>query len=184
MKETIMGTSALLIHPAEVPGSSIGLAPEHFKDSLMPPSVSPAGIAYDTGGAGSQLIKALENSYTIILASGPEDGGKRATIALSMACTALSMELPTLVFMIGEGSYWAYEGHADGIQTNGFPALTELFDSFIDLGGNLAVCSTCNHTICHAPSQLERALVRRNGVDILGMASVMDRLLQGRVVTF
>lgn len=37
--------------------------------------------------------------YTVILASGPEDGGKRATLALAAACTAQAMDLDTIVFL-------------------------------------------------------------------------------------
>lgn len=122
--------------------------------------------------------------YTVILASGMEDGGKRATLALSMACTALSMGLSTHLFLVGEGSYWAYQGHADGIQVDGFPALDELLESFVDLGGNLAVCSTCNQALCHASGSHDKTLTRRPGVNIQGMATVMGHLMEGRGVTF
>lgn len=122
--------------------------------------------------------------YTVILASGREDGGKRATLALSMACTALSMDLRTFLFLAGEGSYWAYQGHAEGIQVPGFPALVELLDSFVDLGGNLAVCSTCNQALCHASASPDVTLKRLPGVQVQGMAAVMEHLVRGQAVTF
>jgi len=43
----------------------------------------------------------------IVLTSGNEDGGKRATLAFSAACTAQAMELDTRVFLVGDGSHWA-----------------------------------------------------------------------------
>jgi predicted peroxiredoxin len=125
-----------------------------------------------------------DNAYTVILASGREDGGKRATLALSMACTALSMDMNTHLFMIGDGSYWAYQGHAHGIQVDGFPALEELLDSFSELGGHLALCSTCHAAICHAPDNRDGLPLRRNGVQINGMATVMEQVLRGRAITF
>jgi predicted peroxiredoxin len=39
-----------------------------------------------------------------VLASGPEDASKRATLAFSAACTALSLDLDTQVFLIDYGS--------------------------------------------------------------------------------
>ncbi|MDP2832545.1 MAG: DsrE family protein [Pseudomonadota bacterium] len=136
-------------------------------------------------GSGEVLrVEYPGNLYTVILASGTEDGGKRATLALSMACTALSMDLSTHLFLVGDGSYWAYQGHADGIQVAGFPSLDELLESFVDLGGDLAVCSTCNQALCHASGSLDKALTRRPGVQIQGMATVMEHLLKGRAVSF
>ena len=124
------------------------------------------------------------NRYTIILASGAEDGGKRATLALSMACTALSMDLSTLLFLAGNGSYWAYQSHADGIQIDGFPSLDELLQSFVDLGGNLAVCSACNQAMCHTSGSHNKTLTLRPEVQVRGMATVMEHLMHGRAVTF
>lgn len=122
--------------------------------------------------------------YTVILTSGAEDGGKRATLAASMACTALSMDLRTHLFLVGDGSYWAYEGHADGIQVVGFPALEELLDSFVLLGGSLAICSTCDQVLCHASGGSDRPLRRRAGAQIQGMAALMEPLMRGQAVTF
>jgi predicted peroxiredoxin len=124
------------------------------------------------------------NHYTVILTSGAEDGGKRATLAASMACTALSMDLRTHLFLVGDGSYWAYEGHADGIQVAGFPALEELLDSFVLLGGALGICSTCDQALCHAAGSADHSLKRRAGAEIQGMAALMEPLMRGQAVTF
>lgn len=146
----------------------------------------------DTGHAGSQHFPMAAHMgaplgghhYTVILASGAEDGGKRATLAASMACTAVSMDLRTHLFLVGDGSYWAYEGHTDGIQVTGFPALEELLDSFVLLGGNLAICSTCDQVMCHASGVSQQPLKRRAGAQIQGMAALMEPLMRGQAVTF
>ena len=49
-------------------------------------------------------------TFAVILASGPEDSGKRATLAFAAACTAQMMDLDTIVFLLGDGAHWAYEG--------------------------------------------------------------------------
>ena len=153
-------------------------APERVWPVLSPPTA--LGIA----PAETLQVGHPGDLYTVILASGMEDGGRRATLALSMACTALSMDLSTHLFLVGAGSYWAYQSHADGIQVDGFPSLDELLESFMDLGGNLAVCSTCNQALCHASGSHDTILMRRPGVQVQGMATVMEHLMQGRAVTF
>lgn len=120
---------------------------------------------------------------TIILASGNQDGGTRATLALSMACTALSMDTDTHVFLVGEGSFWAYQGADRAVRVNGFPALGELLDDYLALGGGMGVCAACDEARCGLPED-ERNLPRWPGIQVQGMASVLERMLNGRVVTF
>lgn len=120
---------------------------------------------------------------TIILASGMEDGGTRATLALSLACTALSMESDTHVFLVGQGSYWAYQGPGREIQVQGFPAIGELLSDFLDLGGSMGVCAACDAARCSTSGD-EGRLPRWPGVQVQGMATLMERMMSGRVVTF
>lgn len=125
-----------------------------------------------------------QRAYTVILVSGREDGGKRATLAASMACTALSMELDTQMFLVGEGSYWAYDDHVRQARMEGFPALHELMDDFQDLGGQITVCSTCDKSLCGIASRDQAPVRRRPGVQVQGMAALMSRVMAGPVVTF
>ncbi|OFZ70296.1 MAG: hypothetical protein A2Z01_00160 [Betaproteobacteria bacterium RBG_16_58_11] len=82
-----------------------------------------------------QEFPAAFSDCVVLLASGQEDAGKRATLAFSLACTAQALDRSTYVFMIGDGVHWAYEGHGDGVQVAGFPALNELIETFVELGG-------------------------------------------------
>jgi len=149
------------------------------------PPVSPStSFTQEQADAFRSEMNTYAKYYTVILASGSEDGGKRATLALSMGCTALSMDLDTRLFLVGDGSFWAYEGHTHGMQVDGFPPLDELLENVLDFGGNIAVCSTCDHALCFAPGAAGAMLRRRPGVQIQGMATVMEHLLKGRAVTF
>ena len=116
-------------------------------------------------------------SYAVILASGPEDGGKRATLALAAACTAQAMDLDTIVFLLGDGAHWAYGGHAEQVHAPGFPALADLIDSFVEAGGQLLLCSACDGT-CALPS------ARRRDVHVRGLASLLSHTVGGSAVTF
>lgn len=117
------------------------------------------------------------DAYSVVLASGPEDGGKRATLALAAACTAQAMDLDTIVFMLGDGAHWAYEGRAEQVHAPGFPALTELIESFLEAGGQLQLCSTCD-AVCAQPGQ------RRRDVRVRGMASLLSHTTGGSALTF
>jgi len=117
------------------------------------------------------------SAYAVILASGPDDGGKRATLALAAACTAQAMDLDTIVFLIGDGSHWAYEGHAEAVHAAGFPALADLIDSYVTSGGQMLLCSACD-AICVQPA------TRRRDVSLKGLASLLSHTLGGSAVTF
>ena len=123
------------------------------------------------------LTRHARDPYAVILASGPEDGGKRATLALAAACTAQAMDLDTIVFLLGDGAHWAYNGHAEQVHAAGFPALADLIDSFVEAGGQLLLCSACDG-ICALPS------VRRREVRVRGLASLLSHTVGGSTVTF
>ena len=116
-------------------------------------------------------------AFAVILASGPEDGGKRATLALAAACTAQAMDLDTIVFLLGDGAHWAYDGHTEQVHAPGFPPLADLIDLFIEAGGQLLLCSACDG-ICAMPG------TRRREVRVAGLASLLSHTVGGSAVTF
>src|SRR5262249_10954101 len=116
----------------------------------------------------------VRDPYTVILASGPEDGGKRATLALAAACTAQAMDLDTTVFLLGDGAHWAYDGHAEQVHAPGFPALAHLIDSFVEARGQLLLCSACD-AICAQPG------ARRREVRVRGLAALLAHTVGGTV---
>ena len=123
-------------------------------------------------------------SLVVILASGPEDGGTRATLALTAAVTAISMDTPTKLFLAGDGAYWAYEGHAEDVHVNGFPPLNDLLETFSELGGESWICSTCDK-FCGITGDSEHTdRVRRRDVQPRGMAAVLPDIASGSSVTF
>ncbi len=126
----------------------------------------------------------VASNYAVLLTSGPEDGGKRATLALSAACTAQAMDLNTIMFLVGDGVHWGYDGHADDVHVQGFSPLHELMEAFLEMGGQMLMCSACD-AVCSAPSDPEgRRLARRTGVHPQGLAAVLSHTLLGGSVTF
>lgn len=123
-------------------------------------------------------------NYAVILASGPEDGGKRATLALSAACTAQAMDLSTILFLVGDGVHWGYEGRAEEIHAPGFPPLADLMEAFIDCGGQIFLCSACDALCALSPHADGAAPRRRRGVRPQGLAAVLSHTVGGGSLTF
>jgi predicted peroxiredoxin len=119
----------------------------------------------------------VRDAYAVILASGPDDGGKRATLALAAACTAQAMDLDTVVFLVGDGAHWAYDGHAEQVHAPGFPALADLMESFAEAGGQLLLCSACHAVCAHGDT-------RRPDVRVRGLAALLSHTMEGGAVTF
>ncbi|HPY40380.1 MAG TPA: DsrE family protein [Thiolinea sp.] len=123
-----------------------------------------------------------QKSYVIILVTGLEDEGKRATLAFSTACSALALEARAYLFLAGNGSYWAYEGHTTPVQQAGFPALAELVNTYLELGGQLYLCSTCDKTCGLSAS--DKSSKRLSGVELRGLASILDCAEHSTTMTF
>jgi predicted peroxiredoxin len=124
------------------------------------------------------------NNYVVVLSSGVEDGGKRATLAFSAACAAQAMELDTQLFLVGDGSHWAYQGSCDHINQKGFPALASLVESFVELDGRIFVCSACD-TVCAMPVDNDGSMLRRQPfIQPRGLASILEPMVGGSSITF
>lgn len=119
---------------------------------------------------------------TILLMSGSEDGGKRATLAFVAAVSAAAMERPVQVFLAGDGSTWGDPDRAETVEMPGFPSLAELIREYLDLGGELLVCSTCER---FCSSHEAGAGGRRwSGLQVRGMAALLESQRGGLSLSF
>ena len=60
----------------------------------------------------------------------------------------------------------------------------ELREMFLEMGGQILMCSACD-AVCAAPKDMTgRQLTRRTGVYPQGLASVLSHTLAGSSVTF
>lgn len=127
---------------------------------------------------------ATSQTMVILLTSGNDDGGMRATLAFTAATCAAAMDKRTVVFMVGDGAHWAYDGSAAGVQQQGFPPLAELMDCLLEMGGEMYVCSTCDG-VCSVPSDDAPGNVQRHpAITPRGMSAVLSDMTEGRAVTF
>ena len=127
---------------------------------------------------------ANQETLVVMLTAGNDDGGKRATLAYTAATCAAAMDKRTIMFLVGDGAHWAYEGRTSGVQARGFPALDELMEGLVEMGGEIYVCSACDQ-VCGVPSDDEAAEVERHpAVKPRGMSAVLDDMTDGRCVSF
>jgi predicted peroxiredoxin len=124
-----------------------------------------------------------KKNYVVMLTADHADGGKRATLAFSAACAALAMELKATVFLIGDGSHWAYEGASDEIATKGFPPLAELIETFLELGGDIYICAACDQ-VCSLPDEVGTVKQRHPAIQPRGLAAILTLMVGGTSVTF
>lgn len=133
--------------------------------------------------AGEAATRDIARGYVVMLTAGLEDGGKRATLAFSAACAALAMDLDTILFMVGDGSHWAYEGAVDAVREPGFPPLENLLDSFVEMGGRLCVCAACDQ-VCSIAGADGAVRSRRREIQPTGLATVLAHMVGGNSLTF
>ncbi|MBF0107120.1 MAG: DsrE family protein [Deltaproteobacteria bacterium] len=125
--------------------------------------------------------------FVVIMTTGKEDGGHRATLGVSMALASMAQGIETTIYMTGLGSVWAYSGGADGIHLQGFEPLELLLDEFIKMGGKMVVCATCLHgCACSDASAAEGCSGSlRHGTLTAGLAYAVKTVRTGQgCVTF
>ena len=120
----------------------------------------------------------------IVLTTGKQDRGARATLALSWACSALALGKSTSLFLTMDGTIWALKNSVEGVQVEGFEPLANYFESFLSLGGKLMVCAPCSEYYCSLSGD-ESGFSLIDGAVLAGLATVVATAGQNStVVTF
>jgi predicted peroxiredoxin len=84
----------------------------------------------------------MADKVLINLATGLEDG-ERVTVAFLVAGAALERGGDVAMFLTKEATRLALQGHAEGVACDGCPPLGQLFEQFVQGGGDLLVCPIC-----------------------------------------
>lgn len=120
----------------------------------------------------------------VVLTTGKQDRGTRATLAFSWACSALALGKKTTLYLTMDGTVWAMRKAADGVKVAGFEELANYIETFFSLGGRLLVCAPCTEYYCVLPGDGgPGALIE--GAELAGLATVVAVASQNcTVVTF
>lgn len=121
----------------------------------------------------------MADRMLIILTTGPEDRGNRATLAFAMGVSALISGVDTTVYLTMGGAFWSRQTSVGKVHIEGFEPLSAYIAQFGEGGGKLMLCSPCNEFYC--ASAAEAALVP--GTELCGLAHIVDLALGASVIT-
>lgn len=118
----------------------------------------------------------------IVLTTGKQDRGTRATLAFSWGCAALAMGQRVAIYLTMDGTIWSGKGSCRGVAVNGFEPLEGYVEQFLDLGGEMLVCAPCYEYYCSVDAS--PGLLREE-CHLTGLATVVSLTGPGtRVITF
>ena len=121
----------------------------------------------------------MQDRLMIILTTGPEDRGNRATLAFAMGVSSLVSGVDTTVFMTMGGTFWSRQSACSKVHIDGFDPLSSHIEQFADLGGKVLVCSPCHEFYCSVAKDAQLL----PGAELAGLTHVVDQVLSASVVT-
>lgn len=119
------------------------------------------------------------NKLLIIVTTGPEDRGNRATLAFAMGVSALIQGIDVTIYLTMGGTFWSRQNAADRIHIEGFEPLADFLSQFMENGGNLMVCSPCDAFYC----SIAKGAPLVDGAERCGLGHIVDLALGASVVT-
>ncbi len=120
----------------------------------------------------------------IVLTTGKQDRGTRATLAFSWGCAALAMNRSVSIYLTMDGTVWGMRGAAKAVEVGGFESLDEYIEQFTALGGDILVCAPCSEYYCSV-DQAEVTGTLLEEVQLVGLATIVNRIGDNtKVITF
>lgn len=109
---------------------------------------------------------------------GPEEP-ERATLAFIAGNVAATAGQDAVVLCTIEGVRLGVQGGTDGVAAEGVPALTGVYNDFLDNGGEVWLCGVCTKPRNITEDQLGK------GARIVGAAMVVEEIAKGaKQITF
>jgi predicted peroxiredoxin len=121
----------------------------------------------------------MANNLLIMLTTGPEDRGSRATLAFAMGVSSLISGVDTALFMTMAGTFWSREASLAKVHIEGFEPLGVYVDQYREAGGRILVCSPCNDFYC----AIGKESPLMPGSELSGLTAIVDIALGASVVT-
>ena len=85
---------------------------------------------------------AKTEKLVIISTTGP-DNIEKATLPFVVATAAQTLDAQVVIILQASAVLLAKKGMAENVNAQGFMPLKKLMDTFIELGGQLLICSPC-----------------------------------------
>ena len=128
----------------------------------------------------------MAKGLLIVLTAGLADGGRTAALALGVGLAALSHGDDVHLFLSLESAVLGTPTGAQGIRPRGFSeSLEQYLQHFLELGGNLEVCSSCYEEYCRdLPKDEQGRPALRSGTRVHSLGAVAERAQLMPIVTF
>ena len=128
----------------------------------------------------------MSETLLVVLTDVLEDGGRKAAIGFGVALAALARGSSVHVFLSLDSARLGTPTGADGMHPRGFTeSLAQYIGHFVDLGGQLEVCSSCYEEYCRSLPKDELGKTElRPGTTIRSLGVVAERALGMPVITF
>lgn len=94
----------------------------------------------------------------IILTTGKEDRGAKATLSFSFAIVAMSMGIDVKIFLTMDGTIWAYKDACKGVRFPMYEDLETYVNLYYEMGGKVLVCTPCSEYFCGVLENVELSL--------------------------
>jgi predicted peroxiredoxin len=120
----------------------------------------------------------------IVITTGQEDGGGRATLGYALAVSLQAMGCDVAIYLNFHAAVWALVGTSQHIKIKGFDTLQTYMKIFEEGGGSLFVCSTCLETL---PAMRERVgghSLLREGATLAGVTTLAALLSERKTISF
>ncbi len=127
---------------------------------------------------------ANDENVVVVLTTGKQDRGTRATLAFAWACTALAMGKSASLYLTMDGTIWAMQGTMKDLKVEGFEPLAQYLEQFLLLGGELMVCAPCSEYYC-AFDREKISTTLLPEAKLVGLTTIVSQVGPGgSVVTF
>jgi predicted peroxiredoxin len=84
-----------------------------------------------------------EKQGVVIIATHGGEDPERATIPFVMGNASIAMDEKATIVLQGTGVFLAKKGYVEHVHAGGFDPLKKLMNDFLELGGQIFVCSPC-----------------------------------------
>lgn len=117
----------------------------------------------------------------IVLTTGKQDRGTRATLAFSWGCTSLAMGENVTLFLTMDGAVWGLKNAPKHVEVGGFEPLSNYIEQFLALGGELLLCAPCSEYYCSMGDDSLSGL--HPEIQLAGLATIVAKSNKSKVVT-
>ncbi len=107
----------------------------------------------------------------VYIATYAGEDPERATLPFMLATGAQTMEVETVIVLLGKSCYLAKKGYAEHVSAPGLKPLKEFMDIFFEMGGRLLVCQAAVNELKIA----EQDLI--DGIELTGAGKTTEEIL-------